>query len=81
VVGYRAKAGGVGWLAPPPPSIPAINDSSLYSRSKAGWVFTVEFPHLLNLIRQVHLIPIYHEHFTYLSLPAVGSILDPSTVP
>ncbi len=39
-------------------------------------VYTVEFPHLLNLIREVQFDTIYHEHFTYLSLLAVERIFD-----
>lgn len=31
-------------------------------------VYTVEFPHLKNLIEQVQFDTIYHEHYTYLSL-------------
>ena len=34
-------------------------------------VATFEFPHLLNLIRDVQFDTIYHEHFSYLSLIAV----------
>ncbi len=37
-------------------------------------VYTVEFPHLLNLIRQVQFDTIYHEHYSYLSLLAVEKI-------
>ena len=37
-------------------------------------VFTVEFPHLLNLIRENQFDTIYHEHFTYLSLLAVETV-------
>ena len=35
---------------------------------KPEGVLTVEFPHLLNLIRQVQFDTIYHEHYSYLSL-------------
>jgi len=37
-------------------------------------VYTVEFPHLLNLIREVQFDTIYHEHYSYLSLLAVERI-------
>lgn len=37
-------------------------------------VYTVEFPHLLNLINLGQFDTIYHEHFTYLSLVAVDRI-------
>lgn len=40
---------------------------------KPNGVFTVEFPHLLNLVGEAQFDTIYHEHFTYLSLLA----LDP----
>lgn len=37
-------------------------------------VYTVEFPHLLNLINEVQFDTIYHEHYSYLSLLAVEAI-------
>lgn len=39
-------------------------------------VYTVEFPHLLNLINLGQFDTIYHEHFTYLSLVAVERIFS-----
>ncbi len=42
---------------------------------KPGGVFTVEFPHLLRTIEGVQFDTIYHEHFTYLSLLAVETVL------
>lgn len=39
-------------------------------------VFTIEFPHLLNLIEKVQFDTIYHEHYSYLSLLAVEKILE-----
>jgi SAM-dependent methyltransferase len=39
-------------------------------------VATFEFPHLLNLIQHRQFDTIYHEHFSYLSLRAVESLLD-----
>lgn len=39
-------------------------------------VYTVEFPHLLNLIQLVQFDTIYHEHYSYLSLLAVEKIFD-----
>lgn len=39
-------------------------------------VATFEFPHVLNLIREVQFDTIYHEHFSYLSLVAVEKVLD-----
>ncbi len=38
-------------------------------------VATFEFPHVLNLIREVQFDTIYHEHFSYLSLVAVEKVL------
>ncbi|MCI3134249.1 class I SAM-dependent methyltransferase [Phenylobacterium aquaticum] len=42
---------------------------------KPQGVLTFEFPHLLNLIEQVQFDTIYHEHFSYLSLLAVETVL------
>lgn len=39
-------------------------------------VFTIEFPHLLNLINKVQFDTIYHEHYSYLSLLTVEKILS-----
>ncbi|MEX0583901.1 MAG: methyltransferase C-terminal domain-containing protein, partial [Sneathiella sp.] len=38
-------------------------------------VYTIEFPHLLNLIEKVQFDTIYHEHYSYLSLLTVEKIL------
>jgi SAM-dependent methyltransferase len=56
--------------------VPDINDfvSGLAILMKPEGVFSVEFPHLLNMIEQVQFDTIYHEHFTYLSLLAVERI-------
>jgi SAM-dependent methyltransferase len=56
--------------------VPDINDfvAGLAILLREDGVFTVEFPHLLNLIRGVQFDTIYHEHFTYLSLLAVERI-------
>lgn len=58
--------------------VPDINDfvAGIRLLLKPDGVFTVEFPHLLNLIREVQFDTIYHEHFTYLSLFAVRSIFE-----
>lgn len=45
---------------------------------KPQGVATFEFPHLLNLIREVQFDTIYHEHFSYLSLLAVENVLERS---
>jgi len=56
--------------------VPDINDfvAGIPILLKPEGVFTVEFPHLLNLIRENQFDTIYHEHFTYLSLLAVEKI-------
>lgn len=58
--------------------VPDINDfvAGIPILLKPAGVFTVEFPHLLNLIREVQFDTIYHEHFTYLSLLAVARIFE-----
>lgn len=57
--------------------VPDINDFvhgvALLLSGEAVW--TVEFPHLLNLIAEVQFDTIYHEHYSYLSLIAVERIL------
>jgi len=56
--------------------VPDINDfvAGIPELLKPEGVFTVEFPHLLNLIQYVQFDTIYHEHFTYLSLLTVAGI-------
>jgi SAM-dependent methyltransferase len=56
--------------------VPDIGDfvSGIAELLTGDAVYTVEFPHLLNLIKQVQFDTIYHEHFTYLSLVAVERI-------
>jgi SAM-dependent methyltransferase len=58
--------------------VPDINDfvAGLAILMKPEGVFSVEFPHLLNMIEQVQFDTIYHEHFTYLSLLAVERIFS-----
>jgi SAM-dependent methyltransferase len=58
--------------------VPDINDfvKGVATLLKPQGVFTVEFPHLLNLIRQVQFDTIYHEHFTYLSLLAIERVFS-----
>lgn len=58
--------------------VPDINDfvAGVELMLKPEGVFTVEFPHLLNLIREVQFDTIYHEHYTYLSLLAVRTIAE-----
>jgi hypothetical protein len=56
--------------------VPDINDfvEGLRIALAPTGVVTLEFPHLLNLIKEVQFDTIYHEHFSYLSLLAVERI-------
>lgn len=56
--------------------IPNINDfvKGLKVALKETGTITMEFPHLLNLIKQNQFDTIYHEHFSYLSLYSVQQI-------
>lgn len=56
--------------------VPDINDfvRGVATLLQGDAVYTVEFPHLLNLIRNVQFDTIYHEHYSYLSLLAVERI-------
>lgn len=53
--------------------VPDINDFTrgLAAVLKPDGVVTLEFPHLLQMIRQSQFDTAYHEHFSYLSLGAV----------
>jgi SAM-dependent methyltransferase len=58
--------------------VPDINDFVAGLRevlAPAGTV-TLEFPHLLQLVRQSQFDTIYHEHYSYLSLTTVQRILQ-----
>ena len=56
--------------------VPDINDfvKGFGILLKPDGVVTIEFPHLLRLIRQTQFDTIYHEHFSYLSLHVVQRI-------
>ena len=56
--------------------VPDINDfvAGFAGLLKVDGVATFEFPHLLRLIAENQFDTIYHEHFSYLSLTAVGRI-------
>jgi SAM-dependent methyltransferase len=58
--------------------VPDINDFVAgYARLlKPGGLMTVEFPHLLNLVRETQFDTIYHEHFSYLSLSVVRKVFQ-----
>jgi len=57
--------------------VPDINDFTrgLECALKPGGTITLEFPHLLNLIRLNQFDTVYHEHYSYLSLYTVQHIL------
>lgn len=57
--------------------VPDINDfvSGIATMLAETGVVSLEFPHLLNLIKFKQFDTIYHEHFSYLSLTAVSNIL------
>lgn len=58
--------------------VPDINDFSagLKILLKPKGVITLEFPHLLNLLKFKQFDTIYHEHYSYLSLFSVQKILN-----
>ncbi len=56
--------------------VPDINDfvRGVAALLRGEAVYTVEFPHVLNMIKLVQFDTIYHEHYSYLSLLAVERI-------
>lgn len=56
--------------------VPNINDfaDGLNIALADNGTITMEFPHLLNLIKQTQFDTIYHEHYSYLSLTLVKSL-------
>jgi SAM-dependent methyltransferase len=58
--------------------VPDINDftKGIAALLKPDGVVTLEFPHLLQLLKHTQFDTIYHEHYSYLSLIAVESILN-----
>jgi SAM-dependent methyltransferase len=58
--------------------VPDINDfvAGIAAMLKPQGVCSVEFPHLLNLIQYRQFDTIYHEHYSYLSLHSVRSIMQ-----
>lgn len=58
--------------------VPHINDfaDGLKEALKPGGTITLEFPHLLNLLRFNQFDTIYHEHYSYLSLLSVQRIFE-----
>ncbi|MCX7275407.1 MAG: class I SAM-dependent methyltransferase [Burkholderiales bacterium] len=57
--------------------VPDINDfvAGLKAVLAPGGSVTMEFPHLLNLVREAQFDTIYHEHFSYLGFTTVQRIL------
>ncbi len=58
--------------------VPDINDftAGLKKTLKPNGTITLEFPHLLNLIRLNQFDTVYHEHYSYLSLQTVALIFE-----
>jgi SAM-dependent methyltransferase len=56
--------------------VPDINDFTrgLKVALREGGTITLEFPHLMQLIRHTQFDTVYHEHFSYLSLYTVARI-------
>lgn len=56
--------------------VPDLNDfvAGLKILLSAGGIITMEFPHLLELMRQNQFDTIYHEHFSYFSFTTVSEI-------
>ena len=56
--------------------VPRLHDfvEGLRILLKPGGVITMEFPHLLQLMRQTQFDTIYHEHFSYFSFLAVEKV-------
>jgi SAM-dependent methyltransferase len=58
--------------------VPQLNDfvAGLALLLRPGGSVTIEFPHLLELIRQVEFDTIYHEHYSYFSLYAIEQVFS-----
>jgi hypothetical protein len=58
--------------------VPDINDftKGLKAALKPEGIITLEFPHLMQLIKHTQFDTIYHEHFSYLSLYTVSQIFQ-----
>ena len=58
--------------------VPDINDftSGMKEALKIGGTITLEFPHLLSLVRFNQFDTVYHEHYSYLSLQSVQLIFE-----
>ena len=58
--------------------VPDINDFTrgLKAILKSGGTITLEFPHLMWLLKHVQFDTVYHEHFSYLSLYTVSRVFE-----
>ena len=58
--------------------VPDINDFTLGLKAalKPRGAITLEFPHLMRLIKHTQFDTVYHEHFSYLSLHTVSRIFE-----
>ncbi|MDH3625210.1 MAG: class I SAM-dependent methyltransferase [Myxococcales bacterium] len=58
--------------------VPALNDfvRAMKIALKPSGIITMEFPHLLQLMRENQFDTIYHEHFSYLSLSTVERVFE-----
>lgn len=58
--------------------VPDINDFTLGLKTalKPGGTITLEFPHLLRLIKETQFDTVYHEHFSYFSLHTVRRMFE-----
>ncbi len=58
--------------------VPDINDFTrgLKAALKPGGTITLEFPHLMQLLKHTQFDTVYHEHFSYLSLYTVSRIFE-----
>lgn len=58
--------------------VPDINDFTrgLKQALKPNGTITIEFPHVLQLMKQIQFDTVYHEHFSYLSLYTVKCIFE-----
>jgi SAM-dependent methyltransferase len=57
--------------------VPDLNDfaAGFATLLAPGGTLTIEFPHLLNLLRELQFDTIYHEHYCYFSLAAAERVL------
>jgi SAM-dependent methyltransferase len=58
--------------------VPDINDftQGIQTLLKPEGVVTLEFPHLLELVKHTQFDTVYHEHYSYLSLSSVQNIFE-----